>query len=171
MRSLFFIAGFMIAVSLKSQDTVRYIGKTLSNVDYHHGQLSPAMGVHNIQTMRANRSDKNETSSWTYNHAPMLAYWNNETAGCIALTKMKEGNVCEMKRLYVKPFFRKNKIGRILVDALLQSAKEKGYRSIRLDTLEKLQPAIRLYNELGFKNISPYYFNPLKGVVYMEKEL
>ncbi len=77
MRSLFFIAGFMIAVSLSAQDTVRYIGKTLSNVDYHHGQLSPAMGVHNIQTMRANRADKNETSSWTYNHAPMLAYWNN----------------------------------------------------------------------------------------------
>ncbi|HEX6847872.1 MAG TPA: exo-alpha-sialidase [Chitinophagaceae bacterium] len=62
---------------LISQDTVRYIGKTLSNVDYHHGQLSPVIGVHNIQTMRANRSDKNNTTSWTYNHAPMLAYWNN----------------------------------------------------------------------------------------------
>ena len=59
------------------QDTVRYIGNTLSNVDYHHGQLSPAIGVHNIQTMRANRGDNNNTTSWTYNHAPMLAYWNN----------------------------------------------------------------------------------------------
>ncbi|HRG93022.1 MAG TPA: six-hairpin glycosidase, partial [Chitinophagaceae bacterium] len=78
MRSLLLIAGFMITVSLSAQDTVRYIGKTLSNVDYHHGQLSPAMGVHNIQTMRANRADKNETSSWTYNHAPMLAHWNNQ---------------------------------------------------------------------------------------------
>jgi hypothetical protein len=62
---------------LIGQDTVRYIGKTLSNVDYHHGQLSPAIGVHNIQTMRANRGDNNNTTSWTYNHAPMLAYWNN----------------------------------------------------------------------------------------------
>ncbi len=60
-----------------TQDTVRYTGITLSNVDYHHGQLSPAMGTHNIQTMRANRADKNTTTSWTYNHAPMLAYWNN----------------------------------------------------------------------------------------------
>lgn len=58
-----------------AQDTVRYTGKTLVNVDYHHGQLSPAIGVHNIQTMRANRS--NAANSWTYNHAPMLAYWNN----------------------------------------------------------------------------------------------
>ena len=62
---------------MSGQDTVRYIGKTLSNVDYHHGQLSPIIGVHNIQTMRANRGDNNSTTSWTYNHAPMLAYWNN----------------------------------------------------------------------------------------------
>jgi hypothetical protein len=69
---------FLLAITLtsKAQDTVRYIGSTLSNVDYHHGQLSPAIGVHNIQTMRANRSDTGVTS-WTYNHAPMLAYWNN----------------------------------------------------------------------------------------------
>ena len=62
---------------LMAQDTVRYVGATLSNVDYHHGQLSPVIGVHNIQTMRANRADNNNTTSWTYNHAPMLAYWNN----------------------------------------------------------------------------------------------
>jgi hypothetical protein len=64
------------AMQLHAQDTVRYIGNTLSNVDYHHGQLSPAIGVHNIQTMRANRSGKG-VMSWTYNHAPMLAYRNN----------------------------------------------------------------------------------------------
>lgn len=61
---------------MQAQDTVRYVGSTLSNVDYHHGQLSPAVGVHNIQTMRANRADTGATG-WTYNHAPMLAYWNN----------------------------------------------------------------------------------------------
>ena len=61
---------------LHAQDTVRYTGKTLVNVDYHHGQLSPAVGVHNIQTFRANRG--NTANSWTYNHAPMLAYWNNK---------------------------------------------------------------------------------------------
>jgi hypothetical protein len=64
-----------ITSMLHGQDTIRYTGKTLVNVDYHHGQLSPAIGVHNIQTMRADRS--NSANSWTYNHAPMLAYWNN----------------------------------------------------------------------------------------------
>lgn len=63
----------------KAQDTVRYIGQALSNVDYHHGQLSPAVGVHNVQVFRANRENPALAggTNWTYNHAPMLAYWNN----------------------------------------------------------------------------------------------
>ena len=78
MKGIIIISGlfFLGSVYLHAQDTVRYIGNTLSNVDYHHGQLSPAIGVHNIQTLRANRGDTG-VSNWTYNHAPMLAYWNN----------------------------------------------------------------------------------------------
>ncbi len=66
---------FLLPAFLMAQDTVHYTGGTLASVDYHHGQLSPALGVHNTQTFRANRS--NAANSWTYNHAPMLAYWNN----------------------------------------------------------------------------------------------
>src|ERR1044072_1736120 len=75
------VIGLLLAggMHLHAQDTVRYIGSTLSNVDYHHGQLSPAVGVHNIQVVRANREhpEQAEGFGWTYNHAPMLAYWNN----------------------------------------------------------------------------------------------
>jgi len=101
----------------------------------------------------------------------MLAYWEDEIAGCIALTKTKEHGACEMKRLYVKPNFRKNKIGKMLVEDLLKSARERNYRIMWLDTFLKLQAAVKLYEQFGFKNISPYYNNPLEGVVYMEKEL
>jgi hypothetical protein len=61
------------------QDTARYIGKTLSNIDYHHGQLTPVAGVHNIQVFRANREHPEWVGgmNWTYNHQPMLCYWNN----------------------------------------------------------------------------------------------
>ena len=70
---LFFLA------SCLGQDVVHYTGHTLSNIDYHHGQLSPVVGVHNIQVLRANREHPEEADGfgWTYNHAPMLAYWNN----------------------------------------------------------------------------------------------
>ncbi|GAB3018287.1 hypothetical protein GCM10027051_24240 [Niabella terrae] len=61
------------------QDTARYRGRTLVNVDYHHGQLTPAVGVHNIQVFRANRQHPELAGgmNWTYNHQPMLAYWNH----------------------------------------------------------------------------------------------
>jgi hypothetical protein len=69
----------LCAQLLRAQDTIRYTGKTLVNIDYHHGQLSPAIGVHSYQTLRANRDDpaKDTATVWTYNHAPMLAYWND----------------------------------------------------------------------------------------------
>ena len=101
----------------------------------------------------------------------ILAYWEDAIAGCIALTKMKDSGACEMKRLYVKPSFRKNKIGKLLVEELLNSAKEKNYQKMRLDTFLKLQPAVHLYQQFGFENISAYYNNPLPGVLYMEKTL
>src|SRR6187551_876976 len=68
-----------MAMTSTAQDTVHYTGTTQSNVDYHHGQLTPAIGVHNIQVMRANREKPKYAAGfdWTYNHAPMLAYWNN----------------------------------------------------------------------------------------------
>lgn len=102
--------------------------------------------------------------------ALFIAYWNDEPVGCIALQPLKEEGVCEMKRLYVKPAFRKYGIGKALVEALLKASHELGYTSMRLDTLERLQPAIKLYEQYGFKVINAYYENPLPGVVYMERE-
>ena len=101
----------------------------------------------------------------------LLAYWEQEIAGCIALTAMPAPATCEMKRLYVKPAFRKYGIGRKLAEELLKVAVEKGYTTMKLDTLEKLQAAIRLYEQLGFEKTGAYYDNPLPGVVYMEKKL
>jgi putative acetyltransferase len=99
------------------------------------------------------------------------AYVNNEPAGCIALQPLKQDGVCEMKRLYVRPAHRKHNIADALVEELLADAKEKGYKVMVLDTLERLQPAIRLYLKHGFVNTSAYYVNPLPNVVYMEKTL
>jgi hypothetical protein len=76
---LFVLIFVFCATTLSAQEQVHYTGKTLNNPDYHHGQLSPAMGVHNIQVMRANREfpEMADGFGWTYNHAPMLAFWND----------------------------------------------------------------------------------------------
>ena len=105
--------------------------------------------------------------------AIILAYHENEVCGCIALQSLadKEEGVCEMKRLYVRPAFRKLGIGRLLVDKILEVAREKGYKKMKLDTLKKLEAAIDLYKTYGFTTTQPYYQNPLGDVVYMEKDL
>ncbi|MBY0477227.1 MAG: GNAT family N-acetyltransferase [Chitinophagaceae bacterium] len=100
-----------------------------------------------------------------------LALWNEVVAGCIALFPLNEEGNCEMKRLYVRPAYRKHKIGKALVDQLLHDAHQLGYSKMKLDTLQKLQPAIALYKQYGFIETTAYYHNPLPGVVYMEKEL
>lgn len=80
MKGLLSFLFFIIWISVLGQDTVHYTGSTLVNVDYHHGQLAPAVGVHNIQVFRANREHPELAggTNWTYNHAPMIAYWNNQ---------------------------------------------------------------------------------------------
>lgn len=78
---IFLVLLCLVTFSIKAQkvDTARYKGTTLSNIDYHHGQLSPAVGVHARQIMRASREhpETADDMGWTYNHAPNMAYWNN----------------------------------------------------------------------------------------------
>jgi len=103
--------------------------------------------------------------------ALFIALYNAKPVGCIALQPLPEAGTCEMKRLYVNPEYRKLGIGDALVNALLQEAKILDYTLMKLDTLDRLQAAIKLYQKFGFETVNAYYDNPLPGVVYMQKEL
>ncbi|MCL4139220.1 UNVERIFIED_CONTAM: hypothetical protein GTU68_063633 [Idotea baltica] len=76
-----------------------------------------------------------------------------------------------MKRLYISPEFRKGGNGRKLATTLLEEAKAKNYKVMKLDTIERLTPAIKLYKELGFVNTKAYNYNPDATVLYFEKAL
>ena len=101
----------------------------------------------------------------------LLAIQGDEAGGCIALRPLAD-NICEMKRLYVRPRFRGQGLGGELVAAVIDAAREIGYEHMRLDTLPgKMDQAIALYRSIGFREIPPYYHNPVEGALFMELAL
>lgn len=104
----------------------------------------------------------------------LLAYVDGALAGCGALRALADAdyaNACEMKRLYVRPAFRRFGLGRMLAQALLDEARRVGYSAMLLDTLDDMESARELYASLGFEEIPPYYFNPIAGAHYLKADL
>jgi putative acetyltransferase len=102
--------------------------------------------------------------------ALLLALVDGEIAGCCALRPLDNvdyANACEMKRLFVRKAFRGFGLGRQLVEAALDSARSNGYGCVLLDTLDDMEAARALYENLGFQSIPPYYHNPIPGAHYL----
>ncbi len=99
-----------------------------------------------------------------------LAQADDATIGCVAVRRL-ERDLCEMKRLYVRPEARGGGLGRRLAETALEAGRQLGYRRMRLDTLPSMDAARELYVDLGFREIAPYYDNPIKGTRYMELDL
>ena len=96
-----------------------------------------------------------------------IAMDKNQPVGCVALRDLGDG-ICEMKRLYVIPNYRGRHIGRLLAKTVIKAAGELGYERIRLDTIPSMRQANMLYTALGFKEITPYRFNPIEGAAFFE---
>ena len=104
----------------------------------------------------------------------LLAFVGDALAGCGGLRALPDAdhaNACEMKRLYVRPAFRRFGLGRVLAEALLDEARRAGYSAMLLDTLDEMESARELYATLGFVEVAPYYFNPIPGAHYLKAEL
>jgi ribosomal protein S18 acetylase RimI-like enzyme len=106
--------------------------------------------------------------------ALLLALVDGDVAGCGGMRPLPGSdyaNACEMKRLFVRPAFRKFGLGRMLAQALLDRGLQAGYSTMLLDTLDDMEAARGLYASLGFEEIPPYYFNPIAGAHYLKVDL
>lgn len=106
--------------------------------------------------------------------ALLMALVDKELVGCCALRPLDSvdyPNACEMKRLYVREPFRRSGVGRQLVEAILDCALRAGYGCVLLDTLNEMESARALYQDLGFAEIPPYYHSPIEGAHYLKVDL
>ena len=101
----------------------------------------------------------------------LLAREFDQLAGCVALRPVGP-TTCEMKRLFLRPAYRSRGLGRVLVEAIIEEAREIGYTHMRLDTMsDRMGRAIELYKSIGFVEIEPYYHSPVDTTKFMELDL
>lgn len=144
--------------------------------------IEPASGLDEVRTIMREyalatgvdlafqKFDEEMATLETFYEAIFVAREGTAIAGCVALRNLGQG-VCEMKRLYVRPAFRGHDLGRQLARRVIDEARARGYKAMRLDTLPSMLTAMSLYESLGFREIEPYRYNPIAGSRYMELTL
>ncbi|HVN75480.1 MAG TPA: GNAT family N-acetyltransferase [Thermoanaerobaculaceae bacterium] len=102
--------------------------------------------------------------------ALLLANCGGRLAGCVALRPLSD-DACEMRRLFVRHQFRGKGVGKRLALAVIETARDGGYRAVRLNLAPWMEEAIVIYRTLGFRPIEPYRPDHVNGLVFMELPL
>jgi ribosomal protein S18 acetylase RimI-like enzyme len=101
-----------------------------------------------------------------------IAHDGDELVGCVALRPLDElgPRAGEVKRLYVRPAYRRAGAALLLMDALEAYARFNGYDALYLDTKDDLHAAIVFYERRGYERIARYNDNP-QATIFMRRAL
>lgn len=156
-----------MAIIMKIVDGKDYIEQVKAQIIEYTSRLGRDLAFQNID-----EELKNPAKKYTPPEGELLvAVDDNETViGMIAYHRHSDYR-CEMKRLYVSPKCRGMKLGDKLVSAIIEHAKNAGYKEMVLDTVKPLHVAIHIYKKFGFNECPSYYENPMDDVIYMKKDL
>jgi GNAT superfamily N-acetyltransferase len=151
------------------------IKRCLTDVDFSHAMQLTNDYIAWLNIDLSFQDIDKELSNFSSMYGPpsglfLLAWDGGELAGGTGLRRLTP-EICEMKRLFVYDPFKRKGVGRKLCSALIQAAKNLGYRKMRLDTLARMCAAIKLYESLGFEEIGPYRFNPEPTAKFMQLTL
>ena len=105
----------------------------------------------------------------------LLATEESRVAGIGCLRRILK-DIGEIKRMYVRPEFRGKGIGRALLEALIDEARDAGYPKVRLDSARFMKAAHSLYRSAGFREIEPYPESEIpldfqENWIFMERQL
>jgi len=103
----------------------------------------------------------------------LLATHKGVPAGCVCL-KPHHDTTCEVKRLYVDPAMRGLSIGRLLIERLLEEARQSGYERIVLDSHVTMTKAHGIYESAGFRRVptpSDFPEHLREVAIFMELDL
>ena len=151
------------------------IGEAATSADFALGRALFEEYAHAINVDLCFQDFAAELDRLSIMYAPpsgalLLATAGMEVAGCVGLRKLRD-DICEMKRLYVRPAFRGRHVGRQMAEDIARRARTLGYRTLVLDTLGTMEAAQRLYVSMGFKPATSYYVNPRPDVKYFSLNL
>ncbi len=100
----------------------------------------------------------------------LCASGEEEPAGTIALRRL-EKSAGEVKRLYLRPKYRGQGLGRRLLEAVVERASAMGYERLYADTLPVMSEALSLYERAGFERVEAYSSAPTPGAIYLKRGL
>jgi GNAT superfamily N-acetyltransferase len=148
----------------------------LEYLTWGNAEMQARHGVHPHSPREAVAQDLASIAKFQPPDGRLLLSWIGGRACGIGCLRRIGPDMCEIKRMYVEPAFRRFGAGRGILKQLIRAADDVGYRRVRLDSPDFMTAAQALYRSCGFVDIEPYAESEIPDefksyLVFMERNV